>query len=73
MRKKILYFVLSKRSVVVFCHLILLRLSHLHADSLICVSFCLCNVELSFGPFQNVCIGGESNPGLPRGRREFYH
>ena len=19
------------------------------------------------------CIGGESNPGLPRGRREFYH
>ena len=20
-----------------------------------------------------ICIGGESNPGLPRGRREFYH
>ena len=27
------------------------------------------------GLFQIVyaCVGGESNPGLPRGRREFYH
>ena len=22
---------------------------------------------------QNICIGRESNPGLPRGRRELYH
>ena len=34
--------------------------------------------QVNFGPSQKkqkikTCIGGESNPGLPRGRREFYH
>ena len=37
-----------------------------------------CSIPLSMGQqsskaTQQQCIGRESNPGLPRGRREFYH
>ena len=32
------------------------------------------NVAVSYQNYaRKECIGGESNPGLPRGRREFYH
>ena len=37
-----------------------------------------CSIPLSIGQrspkqTQSQCIGRESNPGVPRGRREFYH
>ena len=31
-------------------------------------SFCIC-----FSQYDKLCIGRESNPGLSRGRRQFYH
>ena len=35
-------------------------------------SFAVCKCNIS-ERYNKLCIGGESNPGLPRGRREFYH